>query len=114
MSTVLGPCIISAMVKLIADKQIELSGLCKRFGVKTLEIFGSAARDARFTETSDLDFLVDFLPKSPTEHADAYFGLLDALKGLFGREIDLLEVKAIDNPYLLESINRNRLALYAA
>ena len=102
------------MVKLIDDKQNELRVLCSRFGVKTLEVFGSAAQDEGFTERSDLDFLVEFLSMSPADHSDAYFGLLNSLKELFGRAVDLLEVKAIDNPYLLESINRHRVERYAA
>jgi len=36
------------------------------------------------------------------------------LENLFGRRIDLLEVKAVQNPYLMESINQNRIELYAA
>lgn len=102
------------MVKLIDDKQNELTALCGRFGVKTFEVFGSAAQGAGFDESSDLDFLVEFLPMTPVEHSDAYFGLLGALKELFARQIDLLEVRAIDNPYLLETINQNRVELYAA
>jgi len=102
------------MVKLIDDKQNELKELCGRFGVKTLEVFGSAAQDTGFTEKSDLDFLVEFQPMTPTKHADVYFSLLRSLKVLFGRGVDLLEVKAIENPYLLETINRSRVALYGA
>lgn len=102
------------MVKLIDDRQNELRGICERFRVRTFEVFGSAAQDQGLTEKSDLDFLVEFLPMTPTEHSDAYFGLLESLKKLFSRPIDLLEVKAIDNPYLLESINHHRIQLYAA
>lgn len=102
------------MVKLIGDKQNELKELCSRFSVKTFEVFGSAAEESGFDETSDLDFLVEFLPMTPAEHSDAYFGLLNALKELFGRAVDLLEAKAINNPYLLESINHHRIQLYAA
>ena len=51
---------------------------------------------------------------SPGEHADAYFGMLEALQDLFERNIDLVEIKAITNPYFLESINRTRTVLYAA
>jgi predicted nucleotidyltransferase len=102
------------MVKLIDDKQNELKELCSRFGVKTLEVFGSAAQDEGFTDQSDLDFLVEFSVMTPADHANSYFGLLNALKELFSRGIDLLEVKAIDNPYLLESINQHRVELYAA
>jgi predicted nucleotidyltransferase len=102
------------MVKLIDDKQNELEELCRRFSVRTFEVFGSAAQESNFDETSDLDFLVQFLPMTPTEHSDAYFGLLNALKELFGRAVDLLEVNAIKNPYLLESVNQHRIQLYAA
>ena len=56
------------MVKLIDDKQNELMELCSRFGVRTFEVFGSAAQDTGFGDTSDLDFLVEFLPMAPTEH----------------------------------------------
>jgi predicted nucleotidyltransferase len=102
------------MVKLIDDNQNDLKALCSRFGVKTLGIFGSAAQGEGFTDQSDLDFLVEFLAMSPADHADAYFGLLAALRELFNRGVDLLEIKAITNPYLMESINQHRVELYAA
>lgn len=97
------------MVKLFDDKQKELKALCCQFGVKTFEVFGSAAQETGFGEISDLEFL----PMTPAEHADAYFGLLNALKALFDRPVDLLEIKAINNPYLLETINQHRVELYA-
>jgi hypothetical protein len=65
-------------------------------------------------ETSDLDFLVHFQDMSPGEHAEAYFGLLEDLQDLFQQPVDLVEVKAIANPYFLESINRTRKVVYAA
>ena len=40
---------------------------------------------------SDLDFLVEFQPLTPVEHADAYFGLLLALEDMFRHPIDLVE-----------------------
>ena len=64
--------------------------------------------------TSDLDFLVEFLPLQLGEYADAYFGLLEALRELFERNIDLVMTGAIRNRYFLESINRSRTVLYAA
>lgn len=102
------------MVRIIENNRAQLERLCRRYCVKCLEVFGSAAREADFAQTSDLDFLVEFLPLSPVEHKDAYFGLLEALRNLFNRPVDLLETDAIDNPYLLESINQNRVRLYAA
>jgi hypothetical protein len=102
------------MVKIIDQNRGMLDQLCRQYGVQRLEIFGSAAEAQRFTDNSDLDFLVEFLPMAPMEHSDAYFDLLNALRQLFSRPVDLLETKAIHNPYLMESINQTRTELYAA
>ncbi|MEN6309574.1 MAG: nucleotidyltransferase domain-containing protein [Anaerohalosphaeraceae bacterium] len=102
------------MVKVIDNNKEQLCRLCRQYGVRRLEVFGSGADARRFTEHSDLDFLVDFLPMPPIEHSDAYFNLLNDLRQLFSRPVDLLEIKAVDNPYLMESINQTRTELYAA
>ena len=102
------------MQKLVADKQEQLAEVCRRFHVKRLEIFGSAAEGKFRAEDSDLDFLVEFLPLGPGEHADAYFGLLEALKDLFGRPVDLVMADAIRNRYFKESVDRTRRPVYAA
>lgn len=102
------------MTVLIEQNRSQLCQLCRQFGVKRFELFGSAT-SSHFNEiTSDLDFLVEFLPSDPAVHAHSYLNLLVALEDLFGRKIDLLEVKAIKNPFLMESINQTRIELYAA
>jgi len=103
------------MISFIEEHYESLKRLCKQYRVKRFEVFGSALTGEGFDpENSDLDFLVEFLPLQPGEHADAYFGLLEALQDLFTRSIDLVETKAIRNPYFLESINQNRKEIYAA
>ena len=103
------------MISFIEENYESLKRLCKKYRVKRFEVFGSALSGEGFDpENSDLDFLVEFLPLQPGEHADAYFGLLEALQDLFRRTIDLVETKAIRNPYFLESINQNRKEIYAA
>jgi len=103
------------MVGLIEDNYDVLKALCVQYRVRRLELFGSALTDKNFdTETSDLDFLVEFLPLKQGEYADAYFGLLEAIENLFNRSVDLVMSSAIKNPYFLESINQNRMVLYAA
>lgn len=99
---------------LVESHRKELETLCRKHSVRTLEIFGSAARDGFDAVTSDLDFLVEFLPLKDREHADAYFGLLEDLRGLFCRPVDLVMTRAIRNPYFLEGVNRSRVKLYAA
>lgn len=102
------------MIDLIQQHRHKLEELCRKYQVKTLEVFGSAVNGAWDPESSDLDFLVDFHLQQPGQHAKAYFGLLFDLEDLFQRKIDLLETPAVRNPYFLESINRNRTVLYAA
>ena len=99
---------------LIEHKREELNRLCKRFNVERLELFGSAADGGFDLETSDFDFLVEFLPLQPGTHFDTYFGLLEALHDLFQRPVDLVMTRAIKNRYFLRSVNRTRQVLYAA
>lgn len=103
------------MTNLIVKNLKAIKELCVRYRVQRLELFGSAMNDENFDpEKSDLDFLVEFLPLKQGEYADTYFGLLDALESLFKRHVDLVMVRAIKNPYFLESINKSRKVLYAA
>lgn len=103
------------MVALVAEQLDAIARLCERYKVRRLELFGSASTGAGFDAlTSDVDFLVDFLPLEPCEHAAAYFGLLRALDELLGREVDLVEAAAIANPYFLASVNKTKALLYAA
>jgi len=91
-----------------------VDALCKRYQVRRLEVFGSAANGEFDPAHSDLDFMVEFEPCSPSEHYDRYFGLVESLESLFGRRVDLLEADSIRNPYLLRRINESRIRLYAA
>lgn len=90
-----------------------LSALCARRHVESLSMFGSGTT-GKLMDDSDLDFLVEFQDMSPSQHADAYFGLLSDLEALFRRRIDLLERSAIENPYLLRGIERSRRLTYEA
>ena len=102
------------MNPLIVKNRDRLAELCRRHHVQRLELFGSAARDDFDPATSDLDFLVEFLPLKSGQHFDAYFGLLEGLEGLYGRPVDLVVDRAIRNPYFRESVDRSRAVLYAA
>jgi hypothetical protein len=91
----------------------EIEALCRRYGVRRLDVFGSAARASK--EPHDFDFLVDFgSPHSPAGAADRYFGLLEGLQALLGKPVDLVVADAVRNPYLQRSIDADRRALYAA
>jgi predicted nucleotidyltransferase len=101
------------MIPTIEAKRDAIADLCRDFHVRRLEVFGSAATDD-LREASDLDFLVAFQRIESMTLADQYFGLLEALETLFGREIDLLTERALRNPYFIRSVEKTRRLLYAA
>ncbi|HEX4588435.1 MAG TPA: nucleotidyltransferase domain-containing protein [Gemmataceae bacterium] len=102
------------MIDLIEQHRAELADLCRRYHVRTLEVFGSAADGTFDPATSDLDFLVEFLPLQPGQLFDFFFDLKDGLQMLFRRRVDLLMPRAIRNPYLLKAVNESRQVAYAA
>ncbi len=101
-------------MRIIEENRQALEVLCKTFRVRRLDLFGSTANGRFEAETSDLDFLVEFHEIEDGGYADAYFGLLEGLKTLFRRDVDLVVISAVKNPYFRESIERSRTNLYAA
>ena len=103
------------MIAEVVSRRAELQDLCRRFGVRRLDLFGSAARGDFDPALSDLDFLVEFEPNEPGALSLAtYFDFRDALETLFGRRVDLVEPGAIRNPYLRKSIGESRERVFAA
>jgi predicted nucleotidyltransferase len=81
----------------IDEKRDALAALCRRYGVKRLEVFGSAARGSDFDpRKSDLDFLVEFEQRSDLPSLEQFFGFAEALEQLLGRPVDLVERKAVE------------------
>lgn len=98
----------------IDARRTEIARLCAKFGVRRLELFGSAARGAFDPACSDLDFLVEFDAAGAMTPFEQYFGLKETLEQLFGRTVDLVMDGATRNPYFLRSLNESRRLLYAA
>ncbi len=102
------------MIQAIESRRGAVASLCRQFHVERLDVFGSAASDAFDEQASDLDFLVEFRPVESMSPAGQYFGLLDELQKLFGREVDLLTQRSLRNPYFIRSVEKTRRLLYAA
>jgi predicted nucleotidyltransferase len=77
------------IVRLIRER---LSTLRQEYGVKKIGLFGSALSD-RFTETSDIDLLVEF--EQPIGFR--FFDLIEYLEGLLGRRVDVLTPDGVDS-----------------
>ncbi len=103
------------MIKIDKNKKSELEQTCANHFVDKLYLFGSATSDRFDKERSDIDLVVQFTDKLDVlDFADNYFSLLDALKNVFKRDIDLLSYRALKNPIMIEEIERSKVQLYAA
>ena len=90
----------------------EIQRLCRRYRVRRLDLFGSATTDAFDPDRSDLDFLIAFDRRE--DAAAGYLELLTSLEDLFERRVDLVDIRAARNPYLIASALKHRENLYAA
>jgi predicted nucleotidyltransferase len=68
----------------------RIAEICKRYGIKEMSIFGSAARGDMHAD-SDVDVMVEFLPD--VVHGWEYFRLERELAEVFGRPVDLATKK---------------------
>ena len=101
------------MIDLISQHREQIAALCRKYGVRKLELFGSAAREDFDVADSDLDFFFEF-DADPTALANRLFGLAEDLQELLGRRVDLVSSQDAHNPYFLQVANQHRVTLYAA
>lgn len=88
-----------------------INNICAQHHVKKLYVFGSVLTD-RFSDTSDIDLIVDFEPLDIDHYADNYFNLKFALEDILRRQIDLLEESTIRNPYFKTAVQNRRKLIY--
>lgn len=96
---------------LIETYKNQIQKLCEYHKVKSLYSFGSV-NTSKFNKDSDVDLVVDFTIEDPIEYSENYFDLKFELEKILNRQIDLLESKAIRNPFLKESIEKTKVLVY--
>ncbi len=102
------------MHPVIEDNRTAILGLCSKYHVAQLDVFGSATQETFDHSRSDVDFVVEFRHSESMDAVDQYFGLLEDLEALFGRRVDLVCAGAMRNPYFIRSVNASRRPIYAA
>lgn len=96
----------------LIEKNIDnLIKLCKKYKVSKLYVFGSSITK-NFNKKSDIDLLVTFNDVDLKYYADNYFDFKFSLEKIFKRKVDLLEEKAIKNPFLKKSIDETKKIIY--
>jgi predicted nucleotidyltransferase len=88
----------------------RLREVCERYGVASLEVFGSAARDEGRPD-SDVDLL--YVLKPQARLGFRLFDLEDELASLFGRPVALVSRKSV-NKYIREQVLADAQPVYAA
>jgi predicted nucleotidyltransferase len=98
-------------MQLIEQNRDKIKALCTKHKVARLFVFGSVLTE-NFKNSSDVDFVVDFDGVELFDYADNYFDLKTSFENLLKRQVDLLEEKAIKNPYLRRSIDASKQVIY--
>ena len=89
----------------------DIDNICRELRLQRLDLIGSATRDD-FSDDSDIDVLVTFA--GDDNLFDRYFSLKEKLEGVFKRKIDVIEERAVKNPFFRKTVNRDRIKLYGA
>ncbi|MCC7387152.1 MAG: nucleotidyltransferase domain-containing protein [Phycisphaerales bacterium] len=100
------------MVANISIPEARIAEFCRKWRIAEFSLFGSVLRDD-FRPDSDVDVLVAFEPDA-TPQLEAWLDMLDELKAIFGREVDLVEKRLLQNPFRRHHILNNRQVVYAA
>ena len=89
----------------------KIEDFCKRWKIAEFSIFGSALRED-FSPKSDIDVLISFEPDIPWSLFD-WVDMIEELRGILGREVDLVEKSGLRNPFRRREILSNRQVIYA-
>ena len=89
----------------------DIEHLCRELRLQRLDLVGSATR-TDFSDASDIDVLVTF--EGNENLFDRYFSLKEKLEEIFKRKVDVIEERAIKNPFFRKAVNRDRVKVYGA
>jgi predicted nucleotidyltransferase len=90
----------------------RIGAFCRKWRVKELAIFGSALRED-FGSDSDVDLLVELERDHGLSLYD-WVDMIDELRGIFGRDVDLVAKDGLKNPFRRREILRTAKVIYAS
>ncbi len=89
----------------------QIEEFCRRWKIAEFSLFGSVLRED-FRSDSDIDVLVSFAEGADWDLFD-WVDMIEELKSIFGREVDLVEKSALRNPFRRHYILRTQKVIYA-
>ena len=90
----------------------RIAEFCRNWRVTEFSLFGSVLRDD-FSADSDVDVVVRLADDAPWSLFE-WVTMIDELKVLFGRDVDLVEETGLRNPFRRQEIMSTREVIYAA
>ncbi|CAN5500123.1 hypothetical protein BH23CHL4_BH23CHL4_24650 [soil metagenome] len=96
------------MLPLIEEHIDAIAQLCELYGVRKLELFGSACRGEFDPETSDLDFIAEFSDIDLPGYGMRYLEFADALEAVMARKVDVITTNSTMNSYFRRTVNECR------
>ena len=101
------------MESIIEKNRQPIAQLCRKYHVARLDVFGSLVA-GDFSQSSDIDFLVEFDKGVNRCRFDNFFEFLREMEQLFNRRVDLVEAGGLRNPYFIKHVNETKRPVYAA
>lgn len=89
-----------------------IEAFCRKWRVRELSLFGSVLGED-FRPDSDVDVLVDLEPGHGLMLYD-WLDMMEELRRLFGRDVDLVAKKGLKNPFRRKEILSTAEVIYAA
>jgi predicted nucleotidyltransferase len=90
----------------------KIRDFCRRWRIKEFAIFGSSLRND-FRPESDVDVLVTFQDEAPWGLFE-FVEMIEELRLIFGRDVDLIEKEALRNPFRRREILSHCQVVYAS
>ncbi len=90
----------------------KIAEFCRKWKITELALFGSVLRDD-FGPDSDIDVMVSFA-EGASWNLWHLMDIQEELEGVLGREVDLVEKRALRNPFRRYEILRTKQVVYAA
>jgi len=104
---------VSAKAARLRIPKKEIAALCRKYGVKKLSVFGSAAR-GEMNPQSDVDLMLEFDPASKTSLWD-YPAMQEDFSALFDhRKVEFASPEILRNPFRRKTILPDLKTLYEA
>ena len=89
----------------------DIPEMCEKYQIAYVDVFGSTARSEQGVD-SDIDLIIEFSEPRRKNISHRFFGFLHELEDKYNQRVDILTEHSLQNPYLKEVVNQDRIRIY--